>query len=70
MCASQMVFIIAQVLLLNNCIAGVGGVVPFLVLYFIRVPIEEKKMLAQFGEKYEAYMARTGRVVPRFTKTS
>ena len=70
MYASQMVFIIAQVLLLNNCIAGVGGVVPFLVLYFSRVPIEEKKMLAQFGEKYEAYTARTGRVVPRFTKTS
>ncbi len=68
MYASQMVFIVAQVLLLTNWIAGVGMVVPFLLLYFMRVGIEEKMMLTQFGEKYEAYMARTGRVLPRLGK--
>jgi protein-S-isoprenylcysteine O-methyltransferase Ste14 len=68
MYASQMIFIVAQVLLLTNWIGGVGGAVAFLLLYFIRVPVEEKMMLAEFGEKYQAYMARTGRVVPRLGK--
>jgi len=68
MYASQMIFIVAQVLLLTNWIGGVGGAAAFLLLYFIRVPVEEKMMLAEFGEKYQGYMARTGRVVPRLGK--
>jgi protein-S-isoprenylcysteine O-methyltransferase Ste14 len=68
MYASQMLFNLAQVLLLTNWIGGVGGAVAFLLLYVIRVPVEEKMMLAEFGDKYRAYMARTGRVLPKFVK--
>ena len=60
--------ILAPTRLLTNWIGGVGGAVVFLLLYFIRVPVEEKMMLAEFGDKYEAYMARTGRVLPRLGK--
>jgi protein-S-isoprenylcysteine O-methyltransferase Ste14 len=65
MYASQWLFVIAQPLLLTNWIGGVLAAVPFLLLYFIRVPVEEQMMRAQFGEQYQAYEARTGRVVPK-----
>ena len=65
MYASQWLWVIAQVLLLPNWLAGVGGLLLFLPLYFVRVPLEEQMMLAQFGEQYRAYMQRTGRVLPR-----
>lgn len=59
-------FGIAQALLLQNWIAGLSNLVSFAVLYFLRVPREEQMMLDQFGEKYQAYMQRTGRVIPRW----
>jgi protein-S-isoprenylcysteine O-methyltransferase Ste14 len=31
----------------------------------VRVPKEEQMMLEEFGEKYEAYMQRTGRFLPK-----
>ena len=65
MYASQWLWIIAQMLLLQNWLAGVVGALLFLPLYFLRVPQEEQMMAAQFGDEYRAYMARTGRVVPR-----
>ncbi len=66
MYASQWLWVIAQVLLLQNWIAGVGGLILFLPLYFIRVPQEEQMMIDRFGEEYRAYMQRTGRVLPRW----
>lgn len=65
MYASQWLWILAQMLLLQNWLAGVAGALCFLPLYFMRVPREEQMMLQQFGEEYRAYMQRTGRVVPR-----
>lgn len=56
---------IAQALLLQNWIAGLSGLVSFALLYFLRVPREEQMMLGQFGDEYQAYMNRTGRVIPR-----
>lgn len=67
MYASQMLWIIAQPLLLQNWIAGVLGALAFLPIYFTRVSIEEQMMLQQFGEPYRAYLARTGRVLPRLS---
>jgi protein-S-isoprenylcysteine O-methyltransferase Ste14 len=65
MYASQWLWIMAQMLLLQNWLAGVAGALTFLPLYLLRVPGEEQMMLEQFGEQYRAYMRRTGRVVPR-----
>jgi protein-S-isoprenylcysteine O-methyltransferase Ste14 len=69
MYASQWLWVIAQVLLLQNWIAGVGGLILFLPMYFIRVPQEEQMMIDQFGEAYRIYKQHTGRVLPRWPRT-
>lgn len=33
-----------------------------------RMQVEERMMLSQFGERYQAYMDRTGRLLPRIRK--
>lgn len=68
MYASQWVFVIAQILLLPNWIAGPATLVVFAPFYFLRVPQEEQMMLEQFGAAYRAYMARTGRILPKWGK--
>lgn len=65
MYASQWLLALAQILLLQNWIAGLCGLVCFLPLYLLRVPREEQMMLAQFGEEYQKYMHRTGRILPK-----
>lgn len=57
---------LAQPLLIQNWIGGFAGVVTFALLYFTRVPREERMMLDRFGEEYRSYMRKTGRVLPRF----
>jgi protein-S-isoprenylcysteine O-methyltransferase Ste14 len=56
----------AQPLLIQNWIGGFAGLATFALLYFTRVPGEEKLMLDAFGEEYRIYMRNTGRVLPRF----
>lgn len=68
MYASQWVFVVAQILLLPNWIAGPATLVVFAPFYFLRVPQEEQMMLEQFGAAYRAYMVQTGRVLPKWGK--
>jgi protein-S-isoprenylcysteine O-methyltransferase Ste14 len=68
MYASTLLWGIAQALLLQNWIAGPGGLVSFLLLYLVRVPREERMMLDHFGAEYRAYCARTGRILPAFKR--
>lgn len=63
--AAMWLWAIAQPLLMENWIAGFSLAVSFLPLYLIRVPREEKMMLENFGEQYQMYMQRTGRILPR-----
>jgi len=56
---------IAQALLLPNWIAGFCGLLSVAILYFSRVAKEEDMMRQQFGEEYDAYCTRTGRIFPR-----
>ena len=64
-------WMIAQPLLVHNAVAGLAGLLGFAVVYFSRVGIgpyvghEERMLLEHFGEDYEAYVARTGRLWPR-----
>lgn len=68
MYASQVLYALAQALLLHNWIAGLAGLVAFLPFYLIRVPREERMMLDHYGDAYRAYSAQTGRIVPRLRR--
>jgi protein-S-isoprenylcysteine O-methyltransferase Ste14 len=68
MYASQWVWVFAQILLLQNWIAGPFGLLVFTLFYFLRVPAEEKMMLETFGDQYREYMRQTGGVIPRLFK--
>jgi protein-S-isoprenylcysteine O-methyltransferase Ste14 len=57
---------IAQAMILPNYIAGFSGLLPFALLYFVRVSREEHMMLEEFGKPYEDYMLHTGRILPKF----
>jgi protein-S-isoprenylcysteine O-methyltransferase Ste14 len=65
MYAANWLMMLAQALLLSNWIAGLSGLVTFAFMYFLRVGKEEQMMLQEFGEQYQQYMAKTGRVMPR-----
>jgi len=56
---------IAQCLLLQNFLAGFSTLIIDGIMYFIRVPKEEKMMLDQFGDEYRKYMKRTWRLFPK-----
>jgi protein-S-isoprenylcysteine O-methyltransferase Ste14 len=66
MYASQWLWVVAQILLLQNWIAGPIGLIFFIPFYILRVRAEEKMMLDTFGNQYRDYMKKTGGVIPRF----
>jgi protein-S-isoprenylcysteine O-methyltransferase Ste14 len=59
---------VAQVLLLQNWIAGPATLIFFGIVYFRRAPREEQMMIDRFGDEYRAYMRQTGRVFPKLGK--
>jgi protein-S-isoprenylcysteine O-methyltransferase Ste14 len=66
MYAAHLLWAVAQLLLLQNWIAGPSFLLASLPLYVVRIPREEEMMLEEFGDEYRMYMERTGRVVPRW----
>jgi protein-S-isoprenylcysteine O-methyltransferase Ste14 len=68
MYAAHILWAIAQAMMLHNWIAGYSFLVVSVIQYLLRVNAEEQMMLEQFGEQYENYMQRTGRIIPRFPK--
>jgi protein-S-isoprenylcysteine O-methyltransferase Ste14 len=66
MYASIFLFALAQGLMLSNALAGWAGLVTFAVMYFIRMPREERMMVEHFGEGYREYMEETGKLWPKF----
>jgi protein-S-isoprenylcysteine O-methyltransferase Ste14 len=63
--ASLILWALCQPVLLPNAVAGWSGLSAVLLLWLVRVPKEEAMMLAQFGEEYRQYAARTGRFLPK-----
>jgi protein-S-isoprenylcysteine O-methyltransferase Ste14 len=57
-------FVLGTSLIAANWFLFVGGFL-FIVLITIRTRTEEEKLLARHGDRYRAYMERTGRFVPR-----
>ena len=64
MYAAHWLWALAQALLLHNWVAGPAMLAAFLPFYLERIPREEQMMLDQFGSEYEAYMTRTGQLIP------
>ena len=65
MYAAHILWAIAQPLILTNWIAGFSFIIPQVLQYWFRVADEEKMMLEGFGEEYQSYMSRTGRIFPK-----
>lgn len=63
---SQLIWVIAQILLIQNWIAGPAGFIFFIPFYLYRVGAEEKMLLDRFGTQYREYMKTTGRLFPQF----
>jgi protein-S-isoprenylcysteine O-methyltransferase Ste14 len=61
---SAAMFVIGIALLAANCFILATGAFAIGVLV-LRTRIEEEKLLARFGDPYRAYMARTGRFLPK-----
>ncbi len=64
MYSSFTLFALAQLLLLPNWVAGLAGPLGFGILFFMRVPQEERVMIETFGDEYRDYMKRTARIIP------
>lgn len=60
-----LVLAIAQLLLSQNWVAGVAGLVTFALVYYLRVPREEEYGLEKYGHQYLEYMSQTGDIFPR-----
>lgn len=65
MYAAIWLFSFAQGLLLQNWLSGWSAFAAFALMYFIRIPREEKMMLEYFGQEYLDYMRQTERIFPR-----
>ena len=65
MYAAIWISVLAQPLLIQNWIAGIPVIPAFAAMWFLRVPNEEAMMRARFGDAWEAYCARAGRLFPR-----
>ncbi len=58
------IWVICQWLILSNWAVGVVGILTWSILYFIRLPEEEKMMIEEFGQEYEDYIKRTKNIIP------
>ena len=59
------IMVIATAAISANLVVGLVGITVWTIFYFIRVGDEENLLLEQFGEEYEEYMKRTGRLLPK-----
>jgi protein-S-isoprenylcysteine O-methyltransferase Ste14 len=66
MYSSLFLLAVAQALVLPNWIAGPAYLIGFGLLYVLRVNAEERMMMDRFGAEYEAYIRRSGRLMPKF----
>jgi protein-S-isoprenylcysteine O-methyltransferase Ste14 len=60
----QIIIFIGISTTLSNWLSAVLMLLPVLIGYLYRIKVEEKFMIAQFGEKYIHYQIRTKRLVP------
>jgi len=56
---------VAQMLMLHNWIAGFAYMIMIIPRTLVRIRKEEKIMLEKFGDEYRDYMEKTGGLLPR-----
>jgi protein-S-isoprenylcysteine O-methyltransferase Ste14 len=61
---SLLIYSLGQALVLPNWLVGPAYGVAMLLIFFFRLGPEERMMLGEFGNEYEAYRARTKRLIP------
>ena len=61
---AHIVWALAQIMILQNWIAGYSFLIVQIPFYFFRIKNEERMMIEQFGTTYKAYMQKTGRLIP------
>jgi protein-S-isoprenylcysteine O-methyltransferase Ste14 len=61
---SQLLWALAQILLMQNWLAGPLNLLFFIPFYFLRSRAEEKMMLDRFGDQYRLYIHNTGGIFP------
>jgi protein-S-isoprenylcysteine O-methyltransferase Ste14 len=64
MYTALMLYGLGLALVLPNWLSGPSYLLTFGLLFVLRVGREERMMLEEFGKDYEAYMARTKRLIP------
>ena len=64
MYSALLIYSIGQALVLPNWIVGPSYGVAMVLLVALRLAREERMMLDEFGNDYDAYMRRTKRLVP------
>ncbi len=64
MYASLLLANIAQILLIQNWIAGPISIIVFILFYTFRSRAEEKMMMERFGDQYREYKKATGAILP------
>ncbi len=65
MYTASWIWMLCQGMVLSNWAVEIIGIVTWSILYFIRLPDEEKIMIEEFGQEYEDYMKKTGRILPK-----
>jgi protein-S-isoprenylcysteine O-methyltransferase Ste14 len=65
MYASLLLANIAQILLIQNWIAGPIAIIMFIPFYALRSRAEEKMMMEKFGDPYREYKKITGGILPK-----
>jgi len=69
MYAAHVLWGVAQALLLPNWIAGPLALLLMLALLALRIPREERELIAAFGDAYRRYGHNTGALIPKFRRS-
>jgi protein-S-isoprenylcysteine O-methyltransferase Ste14 len=56
---------VAQMLMLQNWLAGPAAILTFLIVYLVRLPVDEQRAMEFYGHTYLDYMDRTNSLLPR-----
>ncbi len=65
---AMMVWAISSPLVLQNSLVGLFPLAAIATFLLVRVPLEEKILMVEFGDEYKAYTVHTGKLVPRLIR--